>query len=46
MSQMIESFLHQPVGAALRAQPVELQEPEPATEDQPPLVCDPHPLHT
>lgn len=45
MSQMIESFLNQAPAAALRAQPVELQEPEPLRESGKPVVRDPHPLH-
>jgi flagellar motor switch protein FliN len=45
MSQMIESFLNQPPAAALRAQPVELQEPAEAPEAGGRLVRDVHPLH-
>lgn len=45
MSQMIESFLQGAPVAALRAQPVELQEPGTAVPDGPPLLRDPHPLH-
>ncbi len=45
MSQMIESFLNQPPAAALRAQPVELQEPVEAPVAGGRLVRDAHPLH-
>jgi len=45
MSQMIESFLNQGPASALRAQPVELQEPPPAAQSGPSLVRDAHPLH-
>jgi flagellar motor switch protein FliN/FliY len=45
MSQMIESFLQQGPPAALRAQPVELQEPDPAAPEGPRLLGEGHPLH-
>jgi flagellar motor switch protein FliN/FliY len=45
MSQMIESFLHQGATSAIRAQPVELDEPAPAPQNGPTLVRDAHPLH-
>ena len=45
MSQMIESFLNQTPAVALRAQPVELQDPEPVAQPGAPLLRDPHPLH-
>lgn len=45
MSQMIESFLNQAPAAALRAQAVELQEPEPRQDPGRPVLRDPHPLH-
>lgn len=44
MSQMIESFLQQGAAAALRAQPIELQEPQ-ADPSGPPLLGTVHPLH-
>jgi flagellar motor switch protein FliN/FliY len=45
MSRMIESFLQQGPTAAIRAQPVELEEPVPAPQSGPVLVRDAHPLH-
>ena len=45
MSQMIESFLHQGTGAALRARPVELEEPAQPSQHGPVLVREAHPLH-
>lgn len=45
MSQMIESFLQQGPTEALRAQPVELQEPPAHAAAGPALLRDPHPLH-
>ena len=45
MSQMIESFLQQAPPAALRAEPVELREPEPGAPEGPRLVRGGHPLH-
>lgn len=45
MSQMIESFLQPAAAAALRAQPVELQEPGVAVGEALVLPREPHPLH-
>lgn len=45
MSQMIESFLQQAPPAALRAQPIELEESRAATPEGAPLLRDAHPLH-
>ena len=45
MSQMIESFLQQAPPAALRAQPVELQEPAREEKQGPALLRNAHPLH-
>ena len=45
MSQMIESFLQQGAAAALRARPVELQEPTEQDKQGPALLQDAHPLH-
>ena len=45
MSQMIESFLQRAEPAALRAQPVELQEPAQEEKKGPALLRDANPLH-
>jgi flagellar motor switch protein FliN/FliY len=44
MSQMFESFMQQ-APAALRAQPVELDEAQAVVAAAAPLLRDPHPLH-
>ena len=45
MSQMIESFLQHPGAEALRARPLDLQEPSEGPERGAVLLRDPHPLH-
>lgn len=45
MSQMFESFMQQPPLAPLRAQAVELQEPDASTAPGAVLLRDAHPLH-
>lgn len=45
MSRMIESFLQEGAGAALRAQPVELPESAADGATGSALLRDPHPLH-
>lgn len=45
MSQMIEPFLQQGPAAALRAQPLEFEEPAAAAAEASRLLREPHPLH-
>lgn len=45
MSQMFESFMNQPSVAALRAQPIELEEAGGTRVSGPALLRDGHPLH-
>jgi flagellar motor switch protein FliN/FliY len=45
VSQMIEPFLNQAAATALRAQPVEFEEPQHRAPEGPALCTDVHPLH-